>query len=348
MSITRVLVCALLLELALFGVSFSQECQAEAKVVVSSQQDLRGLIDNAFDSFSCISDASTSSPMTAASEELSTMLRNEFDTINRKLDSLEAKLKALHKLGDTPCHAASSCAEVLENGPDSPSGYYWVTNATGHPHSVYCDMTRSCGGVAGGWMRVAHLNMTNTSHQCPSGLRQRTDSGVRTCAPYSDSATCSSVLLEPNGLHYSSVCGRIKAYQVSTLDGFYQTRSGGIDSYYVDGVSLTHGRSTRHHIWTFSCRNRSGRNGCSCGSVPAFVGNDYFCDGVDTSTINLNNPLWDGEDCGSNTCCSFNTPPWFYKQLSQPTTDNVEMRVCRNQERSNEDVAIEVVEIYIK
>ena len=189
-------------------------------------------------------------------------------------------------------------------------------------------------------MRVAYLNMTNTSHQCPSGLRQRTDSGVRTCAPYSDSATCSSVLLEPNGFHYSSVCGRIKAYQVSTLDGF-QTRS--IDTYYVDGVSLTHGRSTRHHIWTFS-----GRHHCPCGPAPAFVGNDYFCDGVDTRTINLNNPMWDGEDCGSNTCCSFNTPPWFYKQLSQPTTDNVEMRVCRDQDRRDEDVAIEAVEIYIK
>ena len=200
-------------------------CLAAGVGTVWSEQDLKKLInaeiDNAFQSFSCISDASTSSPNTAASGELTTVLERIEDTVNRKFDSLEAKLKALHKLGDTPCHAASSCAEVLENGPDSPSGYYWVTNATGHPHSVYCDMTRSCGGVAGGWMRVAHLDMTNTSHQCPSGFRQRTDSGVRTCAPYSDSATCSSILLEPNGFHYSSVCGRIKAYQVSTLDGFH-------------------------------------------------------------------------------------------------------------------------------
>ena len=123
----------------------------------------------------------------------------------------------------------------------------------------------------------------------------------------------------------------------------FTTRSGGIDTYYVDGVSLTHGRSPRYHIWTFS-----GRRHCPCGPVPAFVGNDYFCDGTSTNTINLNYPLWDGEDCGSNTCCSFNTPPWFWKQLSQPTTDNVEMRVRRNQDRRDEDVAIEAVEIYIR
>ena len=27
----------------------------------------------------------------------------------------------------------------------------------------------------------------------------------------------------------------------------------GIDSYYVDGISLTHGRSPRQHIWSFAC-----------------------------------------------------------------------------------------------
>ena len=58
-------------------------------------------------------------------------------------------------------------------------------------------------------------------------------------------------------------------------------------------------------------------------------------------------PLWDGAGCGpQSTCCSFNNPPWFYKQLPQPTTDAIEMRVCRNEPASNEDIAIEIVEIY--
>ena len=38
-------------------------------------------------------------------------------------------------------------------------------------------------------------------------------------------------------------------------------------------------------------------------------------------------PLWDGEGCGGNsTCCEFNNLPWFYKDLPQPTTDDIELR----------------------
>ena len=44
---------------------------------------------------------------------------------------------------------------------------------------VYCsDMTLSCGGVTGGWMRVAELNMTDTSQQCPSGLVESNGNNV--------------------------------------------------------------------------------------------------------------------------------------------------------------------------
>jgi hypothetical protein len=69
-------------------------------------------------------------------------------------------------------------------------------------------------------MRVAYLDMTNRTHQCPSGLRQRTDLGVRSCAAYSDSGTCSSVLHRTRGIQYSRVCGRIIGYSIRTPDGF--------------------------------------------------------------------------------------------------------------------------------
>jgi hypothetical protein len=57
----------------------------------------------------------------------------------------------------------------------------------------------------------------------------------------------------------------------------------------------------------------------------------------------------DGAGCGAgNACCTFNTPPWFYKQLSHPTTDDIEMRVCTDDPRNTEDIAIEIIEIYIQ
>ena len=62
---------------------------------------------------------------------------------------------------------------------------------------------------------------------------------------------------------------------------------------------------------------------------PDFVNNDYFCDTGASGTFSAD-PLWDGAGCGPlNTSCSFNSLPWFYKQLSQPT---IEMRVRRKRQ----------------
>ena len=231
--------------------------------------------------------------------------------------------------------------------------------------SAVSDMTRSCGGVTGGWMRVAELDMTNSSHQCPSGLMERIFSGKRTCARNETTRGCSPVtnFITP-GVEYSHVCGRVIGYQYGTTDAF--NSDSNIDSNYMDGVSLTHG-DPRQHIWTFvSAQDEVGSSpssNCPCTNTslsaqatppPAFVGNDYFCDTGSEERRQIifydDNPLWDGAGCGPlNTCCSFNTPPWFYTQLPQLTTDDIEMRVCTSGDPiGNEDVAIEIVEIYVQ
>ena len=255
---------------------------------------------------------------------------------NSRIQQIIASLAGLH-----PSFPVTSCAALP---PSSPSGYYWVRASAVR---VYCDMTRSCGGVTGGWMRVAELDMTNSSHQCPSGLRQRTDSNKRTCVRDSDSPGCSSVTFSSATLEYSRVCGKIIGYQVGTTDAFHAADD--INTYYVDGVSLTHG-NPREHIWTFAAAHVDS---CPCTNTnpvnqpPAFVGRDYFCD-TGNSWPSQFDPLWDGAGCGPrSTCCSFNNPPWFYKQL-QPTADDIEMRVCRNYASSDEDIAIEIVEIYVQ
>ena len=91
--------------------------------------------------------------------------------------------------GLLPSVPATSCLQVSLY----PSGYYWVRASDGSAVRVYCDMSRSCGGVTGGWMRVAHLDFNDTSTSCPSGLRERVDSGIRTCGIESSGASCPSV-----------------------------------------------------------------------------------------------------------------------------------------------------------
>ena len=169
-----------------------------------------------------------------------------------------------------------SCAALL---PTTPSGYYWVSTSNGSAVRVYCDMTRSCGGVTGGWVRVGYLDMTDSSHQCPSGFTEHRDSNIRTCQRNDTSAGCGSVMIDVP-YHYSKVCGRVRAYQVGTTNAFEGRSSPNIDSNYVDGVSLTHG-SPREHIWTFVAKLQEGSGGhhpsvCSCTDPGAPSSPDFL------------------------------------------------------------------------
>ncbi len=111
----------------------------------------------------------------------------------------------------------------------------------------YYNRPCSCGGP--GWTRVAYLNMSDTNQQCPSNWRLTT-SPVRGCGR--SSATCDSVIYPVNGCTYSSVCGRINAYQKGRETAFYIQRDN-VESTYVSGVSITHGApGSRRHIWTFA------------------------------------------------------------------------------------------------
>ena len=170
-----------------------------------------------------------------------------------------------------------------------------------------------------------------------------------------------------HGVQYSRVCGRIVSYQYGPPVAFYTYSYKGqtsIDSYYLEGISLTHGQSPRQHIWSFvgSAGEEDTRHYvlCPCTraaltgiAVPPFVGNDYFCDtAVRDNTFRRgwypNDPLWDGQGCGgTSTCCEFNNPPWFCKQLPQSTADDIELRICNYNTVTHDDTPFETVEIYI-
>ena len=173
-----------------------------------------------------------------------------------------------------------------------------------------------------------------------------------------------------NSQSYSIVHGQIIAYQRGSPDAFAKYHYYGqttIDSAYMDGVSLTHGSSgSRQHIWTFAAavnEQNKTRDICNCSNryswphqLPPFVGNNYFCDtgnhgpGWDTTTYYTDDPLWDGTGCDSsfNTCCRFNSPPWFQTTLPETTSDDIELCVCRNEANNNEDTIINLIEIYVQ
>ena len=223
---------------------------------------------------------------------------------------------------------------------------------------------------APGWRRVAFINMTDTSYNCPTGLNL-TSYSKRTCGrSHTTRGGCSSTIFSVGGLPYSRVCGRIRGYQFGATAAFWSfiNQNQGIDSYYVDGVSLTHGGTgSRQHIRTFAAGVTEMDPDtdllpyrCPCDThnyngVPTFVGNDYFCESGFHSPwsrqfiLYPDDVLWDGQNCTSNsTCCQLNNPPWFTKNLTNATTDDIELRICTNNPPRYDDVPIELIELYVQ
>ena len=275
---------------------------------------------------------------------------------------------ALHcvLLGRTPDHPANSCAELAEQEPDLPSGNYWILNSTQSPVQVFCEMGDVFPpslNVTGGWVRVANLK-TDPDQQCPGNLNLSYTNPIRLCGR-STNYGCDSVTFTTYGVQYRQVCGRVRGYLFASSDAFglYFCSSCTIDKPYVDGVSITHGASPRKHIWTYATgvyENLTSIFTCPCTgsgtSAPAFVGSDYYCESAlsgppwDPPVVFSNDPLWDGQDCNGfeRTCCNPPNLPWFCKKLPEPTTDDLEFRLCADESRTNEDTPIDLVELYIQ
>ena len=129
--------------------------------------------------------------------------------VSAKITSIEEKISELsHPPLGSFLNPAPSC-QLIPQG--SQSRHYWIQNAgTGYANLEYCDMTRRCCNSTGGWMRVAHLNMTDTNQHCPSGFRLIT-SPKRTCG--TPGSRCVSATFPLNGVKYSRMCGKIIGYQ---------------------------------------------------------------------------------------------------------------------------------------
>ena len=220
----------------------------------------------------------------------------------------------------------------------------------------------NCG--PGLWDRVALLNMSTSSHQCPSSWREYNSGGVRGCRrPRSSLGSCPATFYATSR-RYSRVCGRVIGYQIGGTNAFGWEAVRTIDSYYVYGVSVTHG-SPRNHIWTLAAGITEGgysiqSHNCPCSNLshpgnrfpPSFVGNNYHCESGNPAVsysdrqLYSADPLWDGQECEGQCCSNGKSPPWFSVDLPNPTTDDIEVRICMSR-GSIEDVVIQLLELYV-
>ena len=271
-----------------------------------------------------------------------------------------------------PIQLPRSCLEVQQNMPGSSSGIFSIDIGDNTTIDVYCNMETLCGSE-GGWTRLAFLNMTDATENCPSTLRLYEVDGVRACGRTSSGVgSCSSVQYPSYGINYTQICGRARGYQFHGPDAIDPTigASDDINFHYVDGLSLTRG-NPRQHVWTYIAGVKEdnsitgqGLYTCPCqtGShqtnmIPLFIGNDYYCESGNPVGLPLvsqilytDDPLWDGKQCNGlePPCCTSPNLPWFHKVLDSPTNDYIEARVCGDQTTSDEDVPIEQLEVYVK
>ena len=315
----------------------------------------------------CTASCTSTCPITTSKEGC-----NDCKGIEHKLQQLDTKLDRLMAHANItdlypPSALLHSCEEINTNWPDSPSDYYIIADTNGHPHHVYCHMESLCNS-SGGWMRVAYLNMSDPTEECPPGFRLYNESGIRACGRPASAPvnSCQSVKFPSYSISYSQVCGQVIGYQYGSPDGIHRHsgRSKSINGAYVDGVSLTRG-NPRQHIWTFIAGlqenyfSQNGHHECPCApnspeTVPSFIGNDYFCEsgspGHWQHNIFYTDPLWDGKQCGliEKPCCLVPGLPWFNKALNSTTTDYIEMRICGDEVGGNEDSPVAYYEIYVK
>ena len=313
--------------------------------------------------------------LNASVSDLSSSLQEHKQQTASELSHFQTSLSSTHSKLDTLTRTtASDHRQIIDNMSDVECMDTEQTLQL--HHNLHKNLTMkleemkncldcyTCGGT-GGWRRVVYLNMTNQSTTCPSGWLL-TDYSKRSCGRLSSTTrTCDSTIFPVSGGRYSRICGRIRAYQHGVPDAFLAYNRGyvtTIDGSYVSGVSMTHG-TPRNHIWTFANGFSEGdtyTSVCPCDVpfnllVPPFVGNDYFCEsGINKKwegelTFHPNDCLWDGEDCiPSSKCCSLHNPPYFVKQLPNSTNDDIEARLCMYHSSFDDNIAIELLELYVQ
>ena len=292
---------------------------------------------------------------------IKTSQRNEiqgYDGLNNATQCVMASLENWSPTDMTegditlPTLHANSCSDLPN---PSLSGYYRVLASNGSRIRVFCDMNMTCGNITGGWLRVTGLDMTQPSSECPSNLCLNTTT-PRTCRRcYGPGKKTPPVEKYCVG----NVCGRVIAYQIGKPNAYSLWHSHGID-----GIMLTYG-APQVHIWTFVAaaqgKYRNVRHACPCLNLddpripepPEFISNHYFCDTAayrsEKGVYYKRNPLWDGMGCnGNNQCCSFNSPPWFYRRLPESTSKPINMNINLNGKPACEDLGIVVVDIYVQ
>ena len=209
---------------------------------------------------------------------------------------------------------------------------------------------------------VGYLNMSDPTQRCPDSWQNITSPGISECGKKSTAPGCDSLNIPTYGASYQTVCGWFRGYMIGSPDGFGVIGDKTIETYYVDGVTVTYGLpGYRHHVYTYAAGAFETTIGATCpctgGSTqPQFVSSDYYCESGNSGTtfegrqVYSSDVLWDGQQCGGyeSPCCTSPNLPWFCKTFPAPISEDLEVRICTDEGFDNENMAVESFGLYIQ
>ena len=251
--------------------SVNQSCICNCNFTCSAQViDIPSLIQNVTESISYVrSSMDEQTQCIQNNTDVASLINRQFENATQKLTNIVSTLNNLKSTSISTAGAVDdillvveelleiqnasvlfsiqapiSCKDIKKVLPNSPTGYYHVNS-----RNIYCNMEQLC-GTGGGWTRLAYLDMSDSTVNCPTGFRLYQTGGIRGCGRPVGGASCPSVEYQSNGISYSQICGRVVGYQYGSTNAVDVTSGhNDINSYYVDGVSITRG-SPRQHVWT--------------------------------------------------------------------------------------------------
>ncbi len=207
------------------------------------------------------------------------------------------------------------------------------------------------------WRKVAEVN---SSLSCPNGTVKETEGDVNYCR-LDRAIDCQSLIyLTPKSIGFSEICFTVKGYQIGLTSGFSRL-SNSIDENYLDGISITHGYP-RTHIWSFASGIGAAQFSCPCNAssgepsqqnaLGGSIGRNYSCDSSSGVNIPIPNQLftdgiWHDSGCLAGGCCR--SSPYFYRELTMPTCDDLEVRLCQDKQTSTVGtIGLDSLELYVK
>ena len=256
----------------------------------------------------------------------------------------------------SPPAGPTSCKEILEKDPNSKNGEYTLYDPIAkkeYKAQCYMEAIDVCGNIKG---YTYVYDREPSGQKCPEGFILSKTYCTR---PPTKSGGCFSFTIPTHGINYGRVCSIVYGAQVGTPDGVSgSNRPGSIDEAYVDGISITHGKSPRKHIWTYMASSSEKKPICPCSTgstvkVPDFIGKNYLCESANPEETAVpgkvydHDVLWDRNTCQEleASCCKDKI--YGYAVLPSSTTDDIEVRVCSDEATTDEDIGLLVVRILV-